>query len=205
MFTRLNTNNVALNDQELRNARYKGRFKEASERIADNPLFLGLGLFSARDIRRMLDIEFASELLILTMEGVTNKKDLIDDAYARFEEDFPREMEYEADANAALALIRSILSDSNTTVIKTKSNFYSLFGACIRFQRSSHKAAFQRPEVVSSAVSDMLNTARAGDPEGKGGDYAAYFEAVSRAASDRSRRAVREDILFRVITAADTL
>jgi uncharacterized protein with ParB-like and HNH nuclease domain len=26
LFTRLNTNNVALNDQELRNARYKGRF-----------------------------------------------------------------------------------------------------------------------------------------------------------------------------------
>ena len=28
LFTKLNTNNIALNDQELRNARYVGRFKE---------------------------------------------------------------------------------------------------------------------------------------------------------------------------------
>jgi hypothetical protein len=32
LFVRLNTNNVSLNDQELRNSRYKGRFKQAAER-----------------------------------------------------------------------------------------------------------------------------------------------------------------------------
>ena len=203
LFTRLNTNNVALNDQELRNARYKGRFKATSERIADNPIFLGIGLFSARDIRRMLDVEFASELLILAIEGVTNKKDFIDDAYARFEEDFPRESEYEGDVNTALSLIRSILTDENTSAIKTKSNFYSVFGACIQYLRATKRAAFQKPDAVSLAIGHILNTVRAGDPANMDATYIAYFEAVSRAASDRTRRAAREEILTEVIKSAD--
>jgi hypothetical protein len=137
------------------------------------------------------------------MEGVTNKKDLLDDAYARFEEDFPREAEFEADVNASLSLIRSILTDENTTAIKTKSNFYSLFGACLRYVRSTHRVTFQNPEVVSRAIGEILNAARSGDVAGRPENFAAYFEAVSRAASDRSRRLTREDILFDVISRTD--
>jgi hypothetical protein len=199
LFTRLNTNNVSLNDQELRNARFRGRFKETAERIADNPLFLNIGLFTARDIRRMIDVEFASELLLLTVEGVTNKKDLIDDAYSRFEIDFPRESEYEADFNTAISLLRSLLTPQNLTAVKTKSNFYSLYGACLRYFRIADRAAFRHADELSSAVGDLLNSARTGDVANKPAQYAAYFEAVSRAASDRGRRAVREDILFELI------
>jgi hypothetical protein len=151
-----------------------------------------------------LDVEFASELLILAIEGVTNKKDFIDDAYARFEEDFPRESEYEGDVNTALSLIRSILSESNTSAIKTKSNFYSVFGACLQYLRSTKRAAFQKPDAVSAAVGHILNTARAGDPTTMDSKSVAYFEAVSRAASDRSRRAVREEILTEVMRSADS-
>jgi hypothetical protein len=205
LFTRLNTNNVALNDQELRNARYKGRFKSTAERVADNPLFLGIGLFTARDIRRMLDVEFASELLVLTIEGVINKKDILDDAYARFEEDFPREAEFEGDLNTALGLLRSIVNDSNTTAIKTKSNFYSLFGACLRYIRTTHRQAFHNADAVAATVGDLLNSARAGQFADRPEYFGQYFEAVSRAASDRGRRTVREDILFNVISEAEAL
>jgi hypothetical protein len=207
LFTRLNTNNVALNDQELRNARYKGRFKATAERIADNPLFLNIGLFTARDIRRMLDVEFASELLVLTIEGVINKKDLIDEAYARFEEDFPREAEFEADVNTALSLVRSIVIDGNTTAIKTKSNFYSLFGACLRYCRGTGRQAFHNADAVALAVGDLLNTVRAGGEQlqNKPDYFPRYFDAVTRAASDRGRRAAREDILSQVINEADVV
>jgi hypothetical protein len=181
----------------------RGGFKAAAERIADNPIFLGIGLFSARDIRRMLDVEFASELLILAIEGVTNKKDFIDDTYARFEEDFPRESEYEGDVNTALSLIRSILSELNTSAIKTKSNFYSVFGACLNYLRSTKRAAFQKPDAVSAALGDFLNSVRNGDPSSMKQTALYYFEAVSRAASDRARRKVREEILSNVIQAAD--
>ncbi|MCB1099364.1 MAG: DUF262 domain-containing protein, partial [Verrucomicrobiae bacterium] len=89
LFERLNTNTVALNDQEIRNAKYIGAFKQLAERLADSPIFQEMGLFSARDIRRMSDVEFISELLILTIQGISNKKDLVESYYARFEEELP--------------------------------------------------------------------------------------------------------------------
>lgn len=200
LFVRLNTNNFSLNDQELRNSRYKGRFKQAAERFADNPLFQELGLFTARDIRRMLDVEFASELLLFLVEGVTNKKDLIEDAYARFEIEFPNEARYEYEFNAALSLVRTLASADNATTIKTKSNFFSIFGACVQFLRATGQASFSNAEGIQTAITELLDSARSGDLEGKPPSFQEYADAVTRAASDRGRRARRQEILYELIT-----
>lgn len=199
LFTRLNTNNFALNDQELRNARHKGRFKQVAERAADNPLFQEIGLFTARDIRRMLDVEFVSELILLNLEGVTNKKDMLDEAYARFELEFPDETKVESEFAATIGLIRTILAPSNISPAKTRSNFYSLYGACLRYYRATRRAAFVNPDKVSDRIGDLLVSVRAGSIEDKPEEYAEYQDAVSRAASDRARRARREAILVHII------
>lgn len=199
LFVRLNTNNISLNDQELRNSRYKGRFKQAAERFADNPLFQELGLFTARDIRRMLDVEFASELLLLLVEGITNKKDLVEDAYARFETEFPEEHRYEYEFNAAVSLLRTLAGPENATTIKTKSNFYSVFGACVEFLRKSGRTSFQHATKLRAAITDLLDAARSGNVENRPAEFAEYSDAVSRAASDRGRRARRQAIVLALI------
>jgi Protein of unknown function DUF262 len=203
LFALLNTNTVALNDQELRNARFRGRFKQAAERFADNPLFGTVGLFTPRDIRRMLDVEFASELLMLVVEGVTNKKDLLDDLYMQFEEDFPREADFESDFNATMSLVRSLLVEDAQIAFRTKSNFYSIFGACLRYYRMSKRTSFKRTDAVAAAIDDILSSVRAGQLETKAATYAEYSEAVTRAASDKGRRQRREDILFDIINGAE--
>jgi len=203
LFIRLNTNNIALNDQELRNARHKGRFKQLAERMADNPLFQNLALFTPRDIRRMLDVEFTSELLLLTVEGVTNKKDILDDAYAAYDEELPREAEFEEEFNSIIGLIRTIITDANKGQIKRKSNFYSIYGACLRYFRDTHRAAFQQPNEVSSRVGALLLDARDGALEGKADFVAKYYDAVTRAASDKGRRIEREQILYDLIASAE--
>lgn len=203
LFTRLNTNNLALNDQELRNAKYKGRFKTTAERIADNPLFQKIGLFTPRDVRRMLDVEFASELLLLTVEGVTNKKDLLDDAYAALELEFPREAEFEEEITAAMNLVHSLVRPDNKTPVKTKSNFYSLFGACLRYYRTTERPAFRVSDSIAEAITEILNAARSGEIDGKPDCYEVYYDSVSRAASDKGRRVKREEILWEIISSTD--
>jgi hypothetical protein len=203
LFARLNTNNISLNDQELRNARFKGRFKNACEGIADNSVFQVFGLFTAREIRRMVDVEFASELLVLTIHGITNKKDLIDPNYAEFEEEFPGEVEYVSEVETTLALVRSVLSDNNKVAMRARSNFYSVFGACLRYTRVYHRPTFHNPNAVSACLSDLLNASRSADTAQTNASTSDYFEAVSRAASDRGRRGRREDILFNWISRSD--
>lgn len=204
LFARLNTNNIALNDQEVRNARYKGRFKQMAERIADNPLFQTLGLFTARDIRRMLDVEYASELLVLTIEGVTNKKDLLDAAYAFYEEEFPQEAEIEEEANAGLGLVRTLITDLNKAQAKKKSNFYTLYGACLRYYRESKRTAFRRPDSIANELTQLLGVTSLEDTENRPEYYRRYFEAVSRAASDKNRRAERESIVIQIINGVES-
>lgn len=203
LFALLNTNTVALNDQELRNARFRGRFKQAAERLADNPLFATIGLFTPRDIRRMLDVEFASELLLLVVEGVTNKKDLLDDFYIQFEEDFPREAEFENDYNSAMALVRSLLVDDAQIAFRSKSNFYTLFGACLRYFRAFKRTGFKNAEAVARSLDAMLTAVRTNDLTGRPPEYAEYADAVTRAASDKGRRQRREDILYSLIDAGE--
>ncbi len=206
LFQRLNTNNFSLNDQELRNARYSGKFKQAAERLADDPFFQSIGLFTAREVRRMEDIEYVSELLILLIAGIQNKKDTLEDYYAAYNEDFPNESHFELEFKTTINLLQQITNVENQSVVKTKSNFYSLFGACLRYFRATKRASFKQAEGVSKSIGDLLFAARAFRP-----DLAApsivtdYYDAVSRAASDKQRRAQREEILFGLIAKAERL
>ena len=205
LFTRLNTNNLALTDQELRNARYQGKFKAACERLADNPFFQSINLFTPREVRRMVDVEFVSELLLQSVEGLTNKKDLLEDAYANYDEDFPLEAQHEEEFNATIQLIRSITTPENAALVKAKSNFYSLFGACLAYYRATGKTYFENPEAVIAAVRELFAAAKSFAPEAPDPDERVrdYYDAVSRAASDKGRRAKREEILGQVIAEAE--
>ena len=203
LFEILNTNNISLNDQEIRNAHYVGAFKQLAERMADNPLFQSIGLFTARDIRRMLDVEYASELLLLTIEGVTNKKDMLDSAYASFEEELPREAEFEAEFNIAITLLRSLITNDNKGQAKKKSNFYTLYGACLRYFRDSQRATFKRPDDVATAITRLLRVGSLEEAQTLDAPYQRYFDAVTRAASDKGRRVQREEIMYAAISSAD--
>jgi hypothetical protein len=203
LFERLNTNNIALNDQEIRNAHYTGVFKQLAERMADSPLFQTIGLFTARDIRRMLDVEYASELLLLTIAGITNKKNLLDEAYAAYEEELPREAEYEEEFNIALSLLRSLIVGENKAQAKKKSNFYTLYGACLRYFRETGRPSFHRPDEISEQLTSLLNATKLEDTEDKPRFFRQYFDAVTRAASDKGRRIVRENIVYNLMTAVD--
>lgn len=205
LFERLNTNTVSLNDQEIRNAKYQGAFKQLSERLADSPIFQGIGLFSARDIRRMSDVEFVGELLVLTMQGVTNKKDLLDVYYARYEEELPSETDHESRFGSALTLLWSIYDPENKMVFKTRSNFYTLFGCMLRYHDITGRNSFKSPRAVSGDLVTFINQARnqefnAADPE-----IEEYANAVVRAASDRARRARRAEILWKIIASVEDL
>jgi hypothetical protein len=205
IFARLNTNNIILNDQELRNARYSGRFKQAAERLADNPLFEEMSLFTARDMRRMLDVEFVSELLLRLVAGITNKKDLLEETYAAYEEEFPNESAYEAEFTTAMTLIWSIYDENNKIIFKSRGNFSSLFGCFIEFHRKTGRRAFQNPDKVKIIFSNFLAAVRDRAFTDEQPNLQVYQDSVARASSDRARRYRREEILGDLLIEAEEI
>jgi hypothetical protein len=205
IFAKLNTNNVVLNDQELRNARFTGKFKQLSERLADNPFFQKVGLFTPREVRRMIDIEYVSELLLLEIFGVNNKKDLLESSYINFDEEFPLESDYEEEFNVVINMIRSLINNETNSYFKTKSNFYSIFGACLRFYRATGKTQFDDPTKITEVLFSIIKKAKLNEFDDSKPEIEAYYDAVSRAASDKSRRFKREEILVAEIDVIEKL
>lgn len=96
-FRRMNANNVPLNDEEQRNARFQGPFKWFIVEIADRyKSVLGtIGLFSRRDLIRMSDLKLYSDIVLTLDSGFqTIKGKQIDDLYRKYNGTFALEAEY---------------------------------------------------------------------------------------------------------------
>lgn len=127
IFQRLNKNVVALNKQELRQATYSGTFIKLMNNISDKEVFGKIGLFTPNDVRRMLDVEYLSELTIAFLNGQQNKKDKLDTYYQIYEESFDDEGFVKDTYDCVLGEIIKILPDIAQTRWSKKTDFYTLF------------------------------------------------------------------------------
>lgn len=104
-FRRMNASNVPLNDEEQRNAKFQGPFKWFIQRVAQRfsePL-QAVGVFNRRDIIRMGDSRFYSEIIHTIVNGfVTTKGPQIDALYKRFNTTFEQEDQYFAYLEAGI-------------------------------------------------------------------------------------------------------
>ncbi len=127
IFQRINKNNIALNAQELRQSTYNGDFIKSMKRISDNEYWKDIGLFSAEKVRRMLDVEYISELAIAFLNGPQNKKDKLDYYYVMYETEYP-DVEYvEAVFDKVCSELIQVLPEIKKTRWSRLIDFYTLF------------------------------------------------------------------------------
>ncbi|WP_396637869.1 DUF262 domain-containing protein [Maribacter sp. R77961] len=127
IFQRLNKNTVALNKQELRQATYWGPFIKTMNKLSDKDVWQELDVFTANDIRRMLDVEYISELSIAVLHGHQNKKQRLEDFYQIYEEEFDEKKELTETFDTVLKEINTIISEVKKSRWRKKSDFYTLF------------------------------------------------------------------------------
>ncbi len=81
-YSRINTNTVNLNKQELRRAIFHdSNFLKLSEELSQLEFFQYGRFFTDRKRDRMNDVEYLSELLAYQMDGIQDKKSKLDDFY----------------------------------------------------------------------------------------------------------------------------
>ncbi len=199
IFKRLNKNVVALNDQELRNATYWGKFISAIQYIADDdPFWACSGLFSANDHRRMIDHEYISELVIAYLHGPQNKKDKLDHFYQLYEENFDGREEIISKFRSVSGEISQVLPLLGNTRWRKKSDFYTMF---LEFGKRAER--FPLPENERADLSrrlkdfgakvDALLRIEEEDWSVQDPTVVSYARNVARAASDRNSRVARDD------------
>lgn len=102
VFDRLNRNARKLTQQELRHAKFDGWLITTVETEADKDVWRDLGVATAARVKRMVDSQFISELLLVILEdGIMGfDQDALDELYAKYED--PADSCPELDQDVAL-------------------------------------------------------------------------------------------------------
>lgn len=201
VFSRINRNTVALNQQELRHSTYWGPFIRTMELLAQHPRWKDIGIFSANDIRRMNDVEYISELAISLLHGTQNKKSSLDKWYAAYEENFDEAGIVIRVFRRALTEIFESLPEISRTRFSKKSDFYTLFELFSRERRSigdlSYVELNRKLTCFANLVDEYIENPEiepAPEPFVR-----SYVAGVERAASDLGNRKRRLEALMEAI------
>lgn len=128
VFRRMNKYVFPLNPQELRNATYRGHFIELVNKLAEEDYWADNKIVSPQDIRRMMDSEFISELIIGMLHGIQTKKtETIDGYYKMYDDEFDDEESVKKKVRTILNKLDELLGDLRPTRWHRKHEFYSLF------------------------------------------------------------------------------
>lgn len=139
IFARINTNSEKLKPQELRNAYWFGEFKSSVYLLSAklNTFFVENKIISARQVLRMAEAEFISDLLLATHEGIRAfSKQVIDGAYKKYDDRFPDRHQKEQNLVEVCDTIAGIFEGSlEASRFRATRLFYPLFCAVyhIRF------------------------------------------------------------------------
>ena len=131
MFLRLNSTDKSLNPQELRNAEFNGEFLKTAQEISEFDFWKNNKIFSAADIRRMIDIEFISSLLIFLRRGIDSElnQKTINETYDLFNEVYEEKGNDLHITKCILEQIQCLIEYSieNIKFISKTTHFYTLF------------------------------------------------------------------------------
>jgi hypothetical protein len=199
-FDRLNRNVARLAAQELRHAQFPGIFLERMESLAADPFWLNNRIVSPANVRRMRDVEFVSELFILTANGVLDgDADLIDNYYAEWDEEIPNEDVVRGRFDLIQQYLGSLPLDWGATRWNNMNDLYGLWGALLELEETGDLPGPQRAAELLTEFSDMQAAILAADRDGTAlpgtEEDRRYFGVVRQGGNKQPNRRARIDIL----------
>lgn len=207
IFQRLNRNTTTLNAQELRHATYWGPFIKLMEEVSDFEFWGNAGIFSANDVRRMLDIEFISEITVAVLNGLQNKKKHLEEFYQLYETKFEESEMVRNVFVQVLGEIDKLLPNITKTRWRKKSDFYTLFVTLAQRVGDLPLSADRR--VITSGIlttfGSQVDAATRVDTEENvsfSQRVLDYTKNVERSASDLGSRRERERVLKEILAEA---
>ncbi|EOC1292703.1 DUF262 domain-containing protein [Cronobacter dublinensis] len=131
LFLRLNRTNTTLNPQELRNAEFNGEFIKLADQISNHSFWKDYNIFNNTDLRRMLDIQFISTILIFIRMGIAEEtsQSAINKIYDQYNDEYPEAEEDKELFMELLNVLNFILKGKKNLqyIAKRKTHFYTLF------------------------------------------------------------------------------
>jgi Protein of unknown function DUF262 len=208
-FARINSYTLPLNAQEKLNAKYFGAFKQFVFKLGQEHLefWRTNSILSDRNIVRMGEAELTSELVVAMLDGLQDKKKILESFYKGFDDAFPQANRIRREFQNCIEKIDSIAgSRLNALEFHKKALFYSLFcaiydllygmprglGVRLKIPTGSHPS-------IRRALSRLSEELRAETPSRK---YLRLIEASARQTDNLNPRKIRHRYILETIVDA---
>ncbi|GAA4256078.1 DUF262 domain-containing protein [Azospirillum formosense] len=191
IFRRLNATKYSLTDIEINNALYSGALKRYAESVSSDKIFIDNGVFSALDFKRMGDLKFSLQIIVTMIGGYFNRDDELEDALARYNDDFSLEPEIDTRFRRVKDFIEECGFHSKSRIWR-KSDLFTAFVELDRLinisgERLDPLETIERLESFYSSIKD-----EAVDNRKISG---IYYKAAIQANADRTNR-LRRGLIF---------
>ena len=196
IFDRFNRNVQKLNEQELRHARFSGRFASLMEGLTDDKFWKDLGFFGNADIRRMKDVEYVASIFSLTMKGITEGEDL-DSDYAAYDEELPEAAVYLDRYQRVKQLMSNFVELVKTTRFGNRGDFYSLWSALLDKIGAPESIDFAATNTALTAFAVAVDEVPNGEPGHATPDAQRYSQAVRAGVTKQQNRQIRKELLLK--------
>ncbi|MEU3231370.1 DUF262 domain-containing protein [Nocardiopsis alba] len=207
IFDRINRNVAKLTRQELRHAKFDGRFARAAEDMAElleEKMPTGVPHIAVSSKRQMKDVELVAQLLLLVEDKPEAfSQDDIDKAYSARDDEWEGEAAVRADFTGIVQYLSEMFLSSELSGfpapvrrIKNQADFYSLFGAVFLLQKSGK---LPEASTTGSRVASFIKEVTDDNSREINEKATRYYEAARSASNDAKQRNVRILIMQEVI------
>lgn len=204
MFDRMNRNVARLSPQELRHARFRGRFITTVEELTDwmAKKLPGMPIIVRRSQAQMKDLEFVATVLLMIEEGPRERSVFeLDQSFAERDEAWPKEAAISERFRQAVEWFRLVLrrgsgKELKNSRLRNQADLYALLGAIDHLSQTSKLPspadATPRLQAFVQAIEDEKK--RDATPA-----LAAYYHATIAGSGHTASRRKRIEILSDVI------
>jgi hypothetical protein len=210
VFDRINRNQRKLERQELRHAKYGGWLVTEAEREVQAAEWAQYKISSTATARRMRDVQFISELMLVLLEKQTRgfDQDDLDQKYAEYDDPAMNvssfnEDEYKADLLSVKQSLATLESSNNcvTKWAKSLTNFYTLWSlAAIHMDELGDLGTLA--ERYDDFMTHVEEARRSEDTASFDPPVTSYLANARGASTDLRQRKLRLDALVAAILPA---
>uniref|UniRef100_UPI002631B160 DUF262 domain-containing protein n=1 Tax=Pseudomonas sp. TaxID=306 RepID=UPI002631B160 len=210
MFRRMNAYTAPLKEAEKRHSTYQGSFKWFIASITEgfySPLLEAFEVLTEKQIARMGDAEFVSDLVVVLEYGVQSKRNTtIEKLYKEYDEAFPQESKYETILIEFFSALVEPLGGIRASFMTKSYVVHSLFCAfaAIKYGFPGSEEFVKNPSRnynidYEAALPKLLELAEAHENQEDDGPYKRYVEACTSSTTQQAQRKIRIHALVKAL------
>ncbi len=190
IFRRINLTKFKLEDIEIHNAIYDGRFIQIAKQLSEEIELKNYGIFYESELTRMADVHFfLSVMATIERDGYFPRDKEIEKCVAEFNEEFPNSHKNKSLILKAMSLIKSFDLELDSIWFRKSCFFTMVVELCW---------AQELPENIAELLK-YFNDKVIVSKEEKESDFGKFYHAMYSGTNDRKARVMRSELFKKYI------